>query len=71
MAVLDAISRHRPELAQRMVLMTAGILQESLRERVHEAGAHVLDKPVPMDTLLTVIDAIRAKSQSVPIAIDA
>jgi signal transduction histidine kinase/ActR/RegA family two-component response regulator len=71
MAVLDAVSQHRPELAQRMVLMTAGILQEALRERVHEAGAHVLDKPVPLDTLLTVIDAIRARAQSVPIAIDA
>jgi signal transduction histidine kinase len=71
MAVLETVARRRPELAQRMVLMTAGILQEALRERVHEAGAHVLDKPVPLDTLLTVIDAVRARAQSVPIPIDA
>ncbi|HVV82913.1 MAG TPA: ATP-binding protein [Kofleriaceae bacterium] len=71
MAVLEAVSTRRPEMASRMVLMTAGILQDTIRERVHEAGGHVLDKPVPLDTLLTVIDAIRARSRGVPIPIDA
>ena len=70
MAVLEAVSQQRPEKAARMILMTAGILQDPIRERVHEAGAHVLDKPVPLDTLLTVIDAIRASATAVPIAID-
>ncbi len=70
MAVLEAVARRRPDMAARMVLMTAGILQDTIRERVHEAGGHVLDKPVPIDTLLTVIDAIRSRSRNVPVAID-
>ena len=70
MAILETVARQRPELAARMVLMTAGILQDGLRDRVHDAGAHVLDKPVPLDTLTTVIDAIRARAGSVPVPID-
>ena len=35
--------------------------QQPLRERVQQAGGHVLDKTVPIDTLMTVIAAIRAQ----------
>ncbi len=71
MAVIDAVFRQRPELASRIVLMTAGILQDSIRARVHDVGGHVLDKPVPLDTLLTVIDAVRSRVHAVPVPIDA
>ena len=70
MAVLEAVRQRRPEMAARMIIMTAGILQDAIRERVHDAGGHVLDKPVPLDTLLTVIDAVRARNPNVPVPID-
>lgn len=71
LAVLEAVHQQRPDLASRIVLMTAGILQDSVRARVHEVGGHVLDKPVPLDTLLTVIDAVRRRVHAVPVPIDA
>lgn len=59
LVVLETLRRNRPEVVPRLVLMTAGVCADPMRERVLSAGGQLLDKPVPLETLLAMIDAVR------------
>ncbi len=60
--VLENLRQTRPDLVPRLVLMTAGVFAETMRERVLSLGGQLLDKPVPIETLLGVIGAIRGRT---------
>ena len=61
LVVLETLRRNRPDLVPRLVLMTAGVVADPMRERVLAAGGQLLDKPVPLETLLAMIDATRGR----------
>jgi signal transduction histidine kinase len=63
LALLESLRSTRPEMASRVVLFTAGVFSDSMRERVIELGAMLLDKPAPLNTLLTVIEGIRRRTR--------
>jgi hypothetical protein len=48
-------------MVPRLVLMTAGVFADPMRERVLAAGGQLLDKPVPLETLLAMIGATRGR----------
>lgn len=56
---LEALRRDRPALVPRLVLMTAGIA-DPIRELVVARGGQLIDKPVPIDALLGLIERVRA-----------
>jgi signal transduction histidine kinase/ActR/RegA family two-component response regulator len=62
--VLETLRRNRPEVVPRLVLMTAGVTADPMRERVLTAGGQLLDKPVPLETLLAMIDGVRRRRES-------
>ena len=55
---LEALRGTRPALVARLVLMTAGIT-DPIRELVLARGGQLVDKPVPIDSLLELIDRMR------------
>ncbi len=61
LVVLETLRRSRPDMVPRLVLMTAGVFADPMRERVLSAGGQLLDKPVPLETLLAMIDATRGR----------
>jgi signal transduction histidine kinase len=61
LVVLETLRRNRPDMVPRLVLMTAGVFADPMRERVLAAGGQLLDKPVPLETLLAMIDATRGR----------
>jgi signal transduction histidine kinase len=61
LVVLETLRRNRPDVVPRLVLMTAGVFADPMRERVLAAGGQLLDKPVPLETLLAMIDATRGR----------
>lgn len=64
LVVLETLRRNRPEVVPRLVLMTAGVCADPMRERVLSAGGQLLDKPVPLETLLAIIDAVRQRRRA-------
>ncbi len=78
LAVLEALRKNRPDLTHKVVLMTAGVFSDPIRDRVVALGGQLLDKPVPLDTLLAIIETVRARRRrgdpgavsAVPHAID-
>lgn len=60
--VLENLRKTRPDLVPRLVLMTAGVFTDPMRERVLALGGQLLDKPVPLETLLGVIGTIRGRA---------
>jgi DNA-binding response OmpR family regulator len=61
--VLETLRRNRPDTVPRLVLMTAGVCADPMRERVLTAGGQLLDKPVPLETLLAMIDGVRRRGR--------
>lgn len=61
LAVLEHLRRNRPDVVPRVVLMTAGVCADPMRERVLSAGGQLIDKPVPLETLLAMIDRVRGR----------
>ncbi len=59
--VLETLRRNRPDVVPRLVLMTAGVCADPMRERVLSAGGQFLDKPVPLETLLAMIAGVRGR----------
>jgi len=66
--VLENLRKTRPDLVPRLVLMTAGVFSDPMRERVLAMGGQLLDKPVPLETLLGVIGTIRGRAQLTRVA---
>ncbi|MBZ0232570.1 MAG: response regulator [Deltaproteobacteria bacterium] len=64
LVVLETLRRNRPEVVSRLVLMTAGVCADPMRERVLSAGGQLLDKPVPLETLLAMIDGVRQRREA-------
>ncbi len=61
LVVLETLRRSRPEVVPRLVLMTAGVFSDPMRERVLASGGQLLDKPVPLESLLAMIDSLRGR----------
>lgn len=60
--LLDWLDEHHPKLLSRLVLMSGGILDESLRDRVARSGVPCLDKPLSsLDLMRTIEAAARRK----------
>lgn len=57
--LLATLQRTRPELAKRVVFMSAG-LSDPMREVVRAQGARLIDKPIAFEALLAVIDQVVA-----------
>jgi len=57
-AVWQWITRHRPELAGRVVFMTGDTLSPGSHRFLKEAGRPVLPKPVAMDQLNRMVDTV-------------
>ena len=57
-AVWQWITRHRPELAGRVVFMTGDTLSPASHRFLKEAGRPVLPKPVAMDQLHRMVDTV-------------
>ncbi len=55
---LEALRQDRPALVERLVLMTAGIA-DPIRELVVARGGQLIDKPVPIESLLGLIERVR------------
>lgn len=66
LVVLETLRRNRPDVVPRLVLMTAGVAADPMRERVLSAGGQLIDKPVPVETLLAMIDGVRRRRELVP-----
>lgn len=58
LGLLEAIRRERPALVRRLVLMTAGVA-DPIRELVVAHGGQLIDKPVPVESLLELIERVR------------
>jgi hypothetical protein len=55
--LLATLRRTRPDLASRVVFMSAG-LSDPMRDVVRGQGARLIDKPIAFDALLALIDQI-------------
>jgi len=58
LGLLESLRRERPELVRRLVLMTAGVA-DPIRELVVAHGGQLIDKPVPIESLLGLIERVR------------
>lgn len=58
LGLLESLRRERPELVRRLVLMTAGVA-DPIRELVVARGGQLIDKPVPIESLLDLIERVR------------
>lgn len=52
----DEVARRLPAQALRIVFVTGGVTDPALRERLHESGAPVLEKPVEFRVLQDLAD---------------
>ncbi len=64
--LLDLVASLHPELVPRFVLMSGGILDESLRERASKSRAPCLEKPMSAAELLEAIARALRPSKSPP-----
>ena len=71
LAVLEALRKSRPDLVHKVVLMTAGVFADPIRERVAALGGQLLDKPVPLETLLAMIESVRSRRRRSTTSADA
>jgi len=71
LAVLEALRKSRPDLVHKVVLMTAGVFADPIRERVAALGGQLLDKPVPLETLLAMIESVRSRRRRSTTNVDA
>jgi CheY-like chemotaxis protein len=53
----DAVARVSPAQARRIVFVTGGVLDGALHARIEASGRTVLEKPVEVDRLLSLVDA--------------
>ncbi|MEZ4403075.1 MAG: response regulator [Kofleriaceae bacterium] len=60
MALLERLRRERPELVARLVLMTAGVTNP-IRDLVRAKGGRLVEKPVPVEQLLALIDELATR----------
>lgn len=61
--VLEALDRDWPELRQRFVLMTGGVRNPMMAERLAASRARVLAKPFELSLLLSVVESIAESSR--------
>jgi signal transduction histidine kinase len=61
--VLETIDREWPELRQRFVLMTGGVRNPMMAERVAASRARVLSKPFELSLLMSLVESIAKSSR--------